>query len=71
MLLNLADHCGFVIGTNGAQGIEMKFPEDGFPGVAYYRNGVILSCALDAAFVTNELIFMRTLTGVDVLPGFS
>lgn len=38
MLLNLADHCGFVIGTNGAQEIEMRFPEDGFPGVACYRN---------------------------------
>jgi len=71
VLLNLADPNGFVIRTNSAQGIEMRLPEDCFPAVAYYRNGRVASCALDAAFVVNELILVRTLAGVDVLPGFS
>lgn len=47
----------------------MRFPENRSPAVACYRNGVIVSCVPDAAFVIDELIFMRTLTGVDVLPG--
>lgn len=49
----------------------MKFPEDCFPAVAYYRNGVIVSCTLDAAFMISELLDLKSLTGVDVLPGFS
>lgn len=60
-----------MIQTNGAQGMEMRFPEDCFPAVAYYKNGIIMSCAMDAAFVIDELIFMRILAGVDALPGFS
>lgn len=71
MMLNLANHYGFVIWTNNVQGADLRFPEDCFPAVAYYRTGVILSCALNAAFVVDELVLMRTLTGVDVLPGFS
>lgn len=49
----------------------MRFPEDCFPIVACYRNGVIVSCTLDAFFMISELLHLKSLTGVDVLPGFS
>lgn len=71
MLLTLANHGGLVIWTNTAQGIEMRFPEDCFPAVACCRNGVIVYGALRAFFMTNELMFMRTLAEVAVPSGFS
>lgn len=40
--------------TNSIQGTETRFPEDCFPAVACYGNGVIVSCARAAAFVINE-----------------
>lgn len=49
----------------------MRFPEDCFPAVSYYSNSVIVSCTLDAAFMTSELLPLKSFTGVDVLPGFS
>lgn len=58
--------------TNGTHGTETRFPEDHFPAVTCYGNGVIVSCALAAAFVISEhQLFMRTVTRVDGLPSFS
>lgn len=59
MLPNLANLYSFVIWT----GIEMRFPKDCFPAVACYRNGVIVSCTLDAAFIISELLHLRSLIG--------
>lgn len=57
--------------TAFCHGQELRFPEDCFPAVAYYRNGVIVSCTLHAAFMISELLQLKSLTGVDVLSGFS